>query len=95
MSLVANRATQPVSPNRADLNQKSAPIIDVHVLTVKNVKGVKETVRVGWIARDTRGVVAVEDVISAVRGLSHEEAARFSRNTKMIGREASRSGSSA
>lgn len=78
MSRVANGAAH--SSHESTL--KIAPAFDSHLLSVKNVKGVKETIRVAWIVRDTRGVVAVEDIISAVRGLSHEEAATVFRQQR-------------
>jgi len=35
------------------------------------------TVRVAWIFRELRGVVANVDLIAAVRGLAHKEAVHF------------------
>ena len=56
--------------------------IDSQMLTVKNVKGVHMTVRVAWIFRELRGVVAIVDLMAAVRGLAHKEAVHFFRQHK-------------
>lgn len=74
---------QPVSSNGAapllshGLNKNTGAEIDSQVLTVKTVKGELNTVRVAWILKQQRGVVAVVDLIAAVRGLAHTEAAQF------------------
>ena len=71
-------ATGPASSNANHAsNRKTVTVIETQALTIKNVRGVQETVRAAWLVQELRGVVAVVDIISAVRGLAHKEAALF------------------
>jgi hypothetical protein len=76
MSLALSNGPASSNANHA-ASRKAVTAIESQALTVKNVRGVPETVRVAWIVQELRGVVAVVDIIAAVRGLAHKEAAHF------------------
>jgi len=58
-------------------NHKAAAAIEWQALSIKNIEGASQSVRVAWLVQELRGLVAVVDVISVVRGLAHVDAARF------------------
>ena len=73
MSHVASTAAL---SNHASIH-KAAAAPEWQALTIKNKQGAQQTVRVAWLVQELRGLVAVVDVVSVVRGLAHVDAARF------------------